>query len=149
MKLAPKDKQLNAAQMVGNAQIIPDVVNSNDVAIIGFQRYNDRFGRKGFKAHTSTRGVGGKKAKTSRHHVCTVVAKDKDYKGKISQADGVICDCDCERWLFKWEYAVWKKGAADLRRGNGEPPVSTNPRLYPSPCKHLYRLMLRIMSGRH
>lgn len=146
MRLAPKDKQMSAAELVGKAQIIPDVVKSNDVSIVGFQRYQDRFGRKGFKAHTSTRS---KKSKTSRPHICTVVAKDKDYKGKLTQAAGVIADCDCGRWLYKWEFAVWKKGAADLRRGNGEPPVTTNPSLYPSPCKHLYRLLLRVMSGRH
>lgn len=57
----------------------------------------------------------------------------------------VKLSCSCGDFTFRWEYALWKKGAADLRHSNGEPPIDRNPALRPACCKHclaLYRQLV-------
>ncbi len=52
----------------------------------------------------------------------------------------VRVSCSCGDWWSHWEYAVNKKGAAEIKYSNGEPPVVTNPSMIPGMCKHLYAL---------
>lgn len=47
---------------------------------------------------------------------------------------------NCERWKYMWEYSVWRKGAAEVIFGNGEPPNITNSRMRPAACKHIFRV---------
>lgn len=49
----------------------------------------------------------------------------------------VKVSCSCPDFCFMAEYALWKKGSADLVYSNGEPPVDKNPRMIPMACKHL------------
>ena len=52
----------------------------------------------------------------------------------------VLCSCSCDDFMYRFEYALWKHGAARLEYSNGEPPTSTNPSKLPCLCKHLYLL---------
>lgn len=56
----------------------------------------------------------------------------------------VHCACSCEDNTFRWEYANTQKGAAEIEYSNGEPPVTTNPQLRNSLCKHMVALVDRI-----
>jgi hypothetical protein len=63
----------------------------------------------------------------------------QDRKEPYFVAEGVIIH-NCERFLYRWEYALWRAGAAEIRFGNGEPPNITNPRFIPAACKHYARV---------
>lgn len=49
----------------------------------------------------------------------------------------VKVSCSCSDFMFRHEYSLWKRGAADIIYGNGEAPDDTNPRLVPGTCKHV------------
>jgi hypothetical protein len=49
----------------------------------------------------------------------------------------VKVSCSCPDFLYRWEYALWKNGAADIIHSNGEPPIDSNPNNVPGCCKHL------------
>lgn len=55
----------------------------------------------------------------------------------------VKVSCSCPDFWARWEYALHKRGAADIVYSNGEPPVVRNPRMYPGCCKHLIALTNR------
>lgn len=63
----------------------------------------------------------------------------KTTNGKLPK---IVVDCDCKRWVFMWEYAMWQRRAARIKRGNGKPPVKTNPQMRPACCKHILRVLL-------
>jgi len=58
----------------------------------------------------------------------------------------VVVDCDCEDFMYFWEYALNRKKAARLTRSNGEPPVDKNPRMVPGVCKHVYALGEKLLN---
>lgn len=69
----------------------------------------------------------------------------RDLDGKdILSSNKVWVSCDCDRFQFKWEYALTKKGASSIRFSNGEPPLTTNPRQIPAGCKHIYRVLAHL-----
>jgi hypothetical protein len=72
-----------------------------------------------------------------RGHYCSIMPVDPNYKGKISECRALIFGCNCHRWLYVWEYAMWYIGAALLIRSNGEYPEQTNSLLRSGGCKHL------------
>ena len=45
--------------------------------------------------------------------------------------------CECGDFWSHWEYALNRRGAADIEYSNGEPPVVTNPTLIAGACKHI------------
>jgi len=49
--------------------------------------------------------------------------------------------CSCPDFLYRWEYALARRGAAYMTYGNGEPPTDTNPKLVPGMCKHCVALV--------
>lgn len=49
----------------------------------------------------------------------------------------VRCSCSCPDFTYRAEYALSKRGAAEIEYSNGEAPVTTNPGLVPMCCKHL------------
>lgn len=57
----------------------------------------------------------------------------------------VRVSCDCERFLFFFEYALAKRKAAHIRFGNGEPPTITNPSQKIGLCKHLIVVLREII----
>lgn len=48
--------------------------------------------------------------------------------------------CSCPDFMYREEYALHKKGAADIEYSNGEPPTTTNPKQQIFMCKHLYKV---------
>lgn len=58
----------------------------------------------------------------------------------------VILSCGCPDFMYRWEYALAKKGAARIVYGNGEPPGATNPRNRPGACKHIVALHSHLVS---
>ena len=49
--------------------------------------------------------------------------------------------CSCPDFLYRWEYALYKKGAAYLIYSNGDKPQETNPKMIGGCCKHVIAVM--------
>jgi hypothetical protein len=49
--------------------------------------------------------------------------------------------CSCSDFMFRWEFALFTRGAADIIYGNGDPPADKNPNLKPGCCKHLVAVL--------
>ena len=77
-----------------------------------------------------------KKPKEAIRRYVVSVRLPTDYVGHLSRCKDVKVDCTCSRYMFVWNYALNKAGAAIVDRTNGEPPVVTNPNLKPGICKH-------------
>lgn len=61
---------------------------------------------------------------------------------KLLSSGPVEVSCTCSDFVFGgWEYALFKKGAAKIIYGNGEPPKIKNPTMLPGACKHLVGLL--------
>lgn len=58
----------------------------------------------------------------------------------------VNISCSCGDFMYRTEWALWNKGAADIEYSNGEPPDITNPKYSPYCCKHLLALYNKIKS---
>jgi len=52
----------------------------------------------------------------------------------------VRVSCSCGDFWARWEYALWRKGAAIIQHSNGEPPDATNPGYKAGCCKHIIKL---------
>jgi hypothetical protein len=52
-------------------------------------------------------------------------------------SDKVKLSCNCMDFVYRWEYALFRKGGADIHYGDGTVPDKTNPMLIPGCCKHL------------
>ncbi len=77
-------------------------------------------------------------------HKCSIIGLDKDNR-QISTQRKVIVSCDCESFLFTFEYANWTWGASRIIYSNGEPAVVRNPANHPGLCKHLVVLAKTII----
>lgn len=75
-------------------------------------------------------------AAQKRLHEVTVFGRE-DQSKPISRQNQVFCSCDCEDWVYRWEYAVARQGGTKIMYGNGEPPLMTNPTYSPGCCKHI------------
>lgn len=56
----------------------------------------------------------------------------------------VKTSCSCYDYQFRWEWALWNRGASDIEYSNGDSPDITNPTYKYACCKHLYKLYLQI-----
>ena len=83
----------------------------------------------------------------NRSHYFTVRPADMLYKGPVSRAPSVIIQCDCPRYMFVYEYAMWYRGAGYLERSNKEYPIVTNPSLRPGACKHGLHALTRLIAA--
>ena len=61
-------------------------------------------------------------------------------KNKPREEWDIEASCDCRDFLYRWEVANHKVGAAKIIFSNGEDPVKTNPSERPGLCKHLLAL---------
>lgn len=84
----------------------------------------------------------------ARDHEVQVVGRDKDRKISDSK-QRVLVSCDCENFVYMWEYANAEHGASKLVYGNGEAPVFTNPSHSPALCKHLVAVATKIIAKGH
>ena len=123
-------------QILKNTLKAPDRRNSQYVGVLRITK-GKADGPVSLKSQTITNDL---KNKQRRKHVQRIWAKDPDYRGTIGNCRSIMVDCDCLRYLYTWEYSLWKRGAARIQRSNGEPPVITNPTERAAPCKHLMRV---------
>lgn len=126
---------LSTKELIQNIPNEPDARNSRYVRIIKAMKQG-----KGDEYHynTITRIPG----ESPRKHKQWI--KDLSGKGLYNSTE-IFVSCDCERFKFKWEYALWKRGASMIKFSNGEPPVTTNPNLHPAACKHCYVVLSDIL----
>lgn len=64
-------------------------------------------------------------------------ARGYNYACSVTQIDSkgnVNVSCSCPDFCFRWEYFLWKKGAADIHYCNGEAPQNPGKAAC---CKHL------------
>ena len=78
-----------------------------------------------------------------RQHVYDITVPEKER----FVANSMIVH-NCARFLYTWEVALTFHGASKIRYSNGEFPSTTNPRLVPGACKHLYRVLTFIRSSK-
>jgi len=69
-------------------------------------------------------------------YVTMITFLDKKLHCKVS--------CSCADFMFRSEFALHSKGAADIEYSDGSPPDFTNPQLRPQTCKHVVRLYFMI-----
>ncbi len=66
------------------------------------------------------------------HKYVTSILFRRTKKVKVS--------CSCHDFMYRFEWVLWKKGAADIVYSNGETPDITNPGYLGGCCKHLVAL---------
>lgn len=79
-----------------------------------------------------------------RDHETQIVGRDPDLK-ITDRKQKVLVSCDCENFVYTWEYANAKHGASKIVYGNGDAPGFTNPGESPGLCKHLTALAYQII----
>lgn len=91
----------------------------------------------------STRNIDGKpKSGPPQQHIVGLTAlTDKSFKGAVKVS------CSCEAFTYTCEVALHKHGASDIFYSNGDAPDTTNPKMIPTLCKHLYVLCSEVSSG--
>lgn len=57
-------------------------------------------------------------------------------KAKVSP---IWVSCNCPYFLYNCEAALTKYGSSSIKYSNGAKPSTTNPRMIPFGCKHVYR----------
>lgn len=79
--------------------------------------------------------------KVRRYHETYIVGLDKGGENKpLYKHRRVLAQCTCESYIYNFEYANARWGAAYLIYSNGEPPAWTNPAMVTGLCKHLIAL---------
>ena len=73
---------------------------------------------------------------------------EQDEGGKFTKASKLKLSCDCEHWMFTYEYAMTHHNASWIKFSNGEFPILKNPRLQPGLCKHLWTLLVYVKRNR-
>jgi hypothetical protein len=113
------------------------MANATYVKILKFKAGRDKKGFAYAAAQTYSRQVVNVQGKI-------VPATDKNkYVSKFTFLDkklNVKCTCSCPDFMFTFEWALARKGAADINFSNGDPPDDRNPGYRPGCCKHLIAL---------
>lgn len=78
--------------------------------------------------------------KVRRYHETYIIGLDDNQDKTVHSHRKVLVQCQCEAFVFNFEYANATVGASRLIYSNGAPPVYTNPGLMPGLCKHLVAL---------
>jgi len=143
LPLKERAQGLSLDQVVKLMPYRPDIFNANNVfTVTSFK--GKQYPKLGTLPGTGNKAVSyitvTKDEKGRRYHRQLIYARDPNYKGRLIDCPQIVFSCDCERWKYMWEYAVWRKGAAEVVFGNGEPPKTTNPRMRNAVCKHIFRV---------
>jgi hypothetical protein len=88
---------------------------------------------------------GSAKKGAPRKYKAVVAGMDNEMK--LSEGP-VMVACTCDYFTFTCEVALAKKGASKISQSNGEKPEVRNPKMVPTPCKHLHRLLTLIVKRR-
>lgn len=123
--------------------------NARDVELLSLKKTKTRSKMPAIKAETYTDDP-WRPGKVRRKHKTFIIGADVDDDGNPSQKPvnrhkKVICSCDCENYVFTWEYANAAHGASRIVYGNGNPPVVTNPNMAYGLCKHLVAVATEII----
>lgn len=79
--------------------------------------------------------------KVRRYHEAYIIGLDDNQEKTVNKHRKVLVQCQCENFVYVFEYANATVGASRLIYSNGAPPAYTNPGLMPGMCKHLVALM--------
>lgn len=79
--------------------------------------------------------------KVRRYHETYIIGLDDNQDKTVNKHRKVLVQCQCEAFVFNFEYANATCGASRLIYSNGNVPAYTNPGLMPGLCKHLVALM--------
>ena len=116
--------------------------NAVDVVLDKYSRTKTRSGMPAIKAiAVSTDRF--RPNKVNRPHDVFLIGADKlpdgsaDTGKPVNKHKKVLASCNCENYVFTWEYANAVHGASRIVYGNGDAPVVTNPDFAPGLCKHL------------
>jgi hypothetical protein len=126
------------------ARAVPEFVTraavNGNVEVIRQQRRKTTKGLAyWFMTSTSEKGL-------SRTH--TQIVREKDKSQRLVDSKQVSVECDCGMFKYYCDYALYKKGASDLKHSIDEPPTEKNPRMEPWSCKHLKVVYIAIEEGR-
>lgn len=69
-------------------------------------------------------------------HTVIIQALDGHTFTELSPDIPISINCDCERFKYKWEYALNQHGASEILESNGQPANITNPTNSVGLCKH-------------
>ena len=78
------------------------------------------------------------------HHQRIDVLRPRGESDIFDKGSRLKVSCDCGNFLYTWEVALARRGAADIVYSNGRWPKVTNPQGVPGVCKHLYRLFAHL-----
>lgn len=92
----------------------------------------------------STHDADGNPTRNPIMHKCYILSLDANRK-PINQCH-VHLSCDCAYFMYTLEYALNKRGSADIIFSNGKPAVIRNPSNKGFLCKHLYHLAETLVS---
>lgn len=62
------------------------------------------------------------------------------------KGDKAVLSCSCDDFMYRWEYALAKKGGAEIKYSNGEAPGNSNPTLIAGCCKHVIALYNKLQA---
>lgn len=127
------------------------VNNSIDVELLELKKTKTKSGMPAIKAVSITNDP-WRPGKVIRKHKTFIIGADQDEEGNpskkpVNKHKKVIVSCDCENYVFMWEYANAAHGASRIVYSNGEPPIVTNPGLAPGLCKHLVAVATNIIKA--
>jgi hypothetical protein len=119
--------------------IILDLNNAKDVHVTNVK---ETVSAKGRKAVVATCFSDPKGNKVPTKYKCSVIGLEDD--GPLS-GQRCMFSCECDRYMYYYEYALAQKGAAKIKFCNGNAPTVTNPSLIPGGCKHLIALSRKLV----
>lgn len=140
-KTAKMDKGVSLRKLMRNT---PKLMreNSFECVIVGFKRTKTPKGLPVARAKVWHRDP-LRPNRTRVDHETMIIGLDDPSK-PISKQNRVMVSCNCENFVFMWEYACAEHGAARIMYGNGEPPTITNPSHTPGLCKHAYAMATKL-----
>jgi len=144
---AKKGMSLNA--LIKNT---PPYVKNRARDEVVIKKLSNTFTKGGMRAVRAVAVSTGHKVPTP--HVVTIIGLDtkagpvtglkKMEVPRLYRQKRLQVDCDCENFIYYWEFALWSYGAAKIKRCNGDRPEVTNPHLVPGTCKHIIEVLRTI-----
>lgn len=118
--------------------------NSNHVTIKSIKRSKTKKGSVAYTAICEDHVVN----KRPRPHKILIIGKDANKQTITGEKQKVLISCDCESFVYTFEYANAQHGASKIIYGNGDPASTTNPGNSPGCCKHCFAV-LSLLRDRH
>lgn len=81
-----------------------------------------------------------------RTHKIIVSRKEKNVPFYMNKS--IMVFCDCEDFMYRWEFALFSRKATFLIRSDGNPPGETNPMLTPGACRHVAKMLSVLLKNK-